>query len=419
MNSFAHYSFGAVYGWMVETLGGIRSTEPGVKEYQLEAAARYVFIVNGARLDGYRSITAAGNVNINAPPVRVERRFRQFGGSLGGPIYLPRFGEGGPAYWSGQNRVFFFFSYEGLREKTNNTFNTYVETPQYRAALLQLRANSVSAGVLRTSGVEPRISQLLPVDCGIYGNNAARCRVVPGGLDIGSITGATGQYVPGETGGGFDGIPDLQFAQFFNPIQTRGDHFNTRVDFNHGNNMFAVSTYFTRRNDEASDRAAQSRSMADTTFKPQNAAVTFTFNRTISATILNEARVNFTRFAFNQVETSPDVNYGIPRVEVEGLPLPDRIRFGAPRGETNPGIFAQNTYAFRDTLTWVRGSQTWKFGADIAREQNNNNLVGGARPLYSFVGLFNLANDTPIFEAINTPDRPPQVRVRIRIMKLS
>jgi Xaa-Pro aminopeptidase len=43
----------------------IRSTEPGVKEYQLEAAARYVFIVNGARLDGYRSITAAGNVNIN------------------------------------------------------------------------------------------------------------------------------------------------------------------------------------------------------------------------------------------------------------------------------------------------------------------------------------------------------------------
>ena len=43
----------------------IRSTEPGVKEYQLEAAARYVFIVNGARLDAYRSITAAGNVNIN------------------------------------------------------------------------------------------------------------------------------------------------------------------------------------------------------------------------------------------------------------------------------------------------------------------------------------------------------------------
>ena len=43
----------------------MRSTEPGVYEYQLDAAARYVFLVNGARLDAYRSITAAGTENIN------------------------------------------------------------------------------------------------------------------------------------------------------------------------------------------------------------------------------------------------------------------------------------------------------------------------------------------------------------------
>jgi len=43
----------------------MRSTEPGVFEYQLDAAARYVFLVNGARLEAYRSITAAGTENIN------------------------------------------------------------------------------------------------------------------------------------------------------------------------------------------------------------------------------------------------------------------------------------------------------------------------------------------------------------------
>ena len=43
----------------------MRSTEPGVFEYQLEAAARYVFVANGARLDAYRSITASGTENIN------------------------------------------------------------------------------------------------------------------------------------------------------------------------------------------------------------------------------------------------------------------------------------------------------------------------------------------------------------------
>ena len=43
----------------------MRSTEPGVTEYQLDAAARYVFLVNDARLEGYRSITASGTENIN------------------------------------------------------------------------------------------------------------------------------------------------------------------------------------------------------------------------------------------------------------------------------------------------------------------------------------------------------------------
>jgi Xaa-Pro aminopeptidase len=43
----------------------MRSTEPGVTEYQLDAAARYVFLVNDARVEGYRSITASGTENIN------------------------------------------------------------------------------------------------------------------------------------------------------------------------------------------------------------------------------------------------------------------------------------------------------------------------------------------------------------------
>jgi Xaa-Pro aminopeptidase len=43
----------------------IRSTEVGIWEYQLDAAARYVFLVNGSRLDAYRSIIASGTENIN------------------------------------------------------------------------------------------------------------------------------------------------------------------------------------------------------------------------------------------------------------------------------------------------------------------------------------------------------------------
>src|ERR1051326_5284474 len=42
----------------------MKSTRPGAFEYQLDAVARYVFLVNGARLEGYRSITASGIDNI-------------------------------------------------------------------------------------------------------------------------------------------------------------------------------------------------------------------------------------------------------------------------------------------------------------------------------------------------------------------
>jgi hypothetical protein len=43
-------------------------------------------------------------------------RQNQFGGVLGGPVLLPRFGEGGKQPWyNGKDHTFFFFSYEGLR----------------------------------------------------------------------------------------------------------------------------------------------------------------------------------------------------------------------------------------------------------------------------------------------------------------
>jgi Xaa-Pro aminopeptidase len=38
----------------------MRSTEPGVYEYQLDAAAKYIFYLNGARGDGYASIIGGG-----------------------------------------------------------------------------------------------------------------------------------------------------------------------------------------------------------------------------------------------------------------------------------------------------------------------------------------------------------------------
>ena len=43
-------------------------------------------------------------------------RFNNGGYDIGGPVYLPRFGEGGKSVWRGKDRLFFFFSQEWYRQ---------------------------------------------------------------------------------------------------------------------------------------------------------------------------------------------------------------------------------------------------------------------------------------------------------------
>src|SRR5882762_9969879 len=56
------------------------------------------------------------NSVFNARPWHAARKDQlkrnQFGGTFGGPLFLPRFGEGGPALYNGRNRTFFFGAYQ-------------------------------------------------------------------------------------------------------------------------------------------------------------------------------------------------------------------------------------------------------------------------------------------------------------------
>jgi Carboxypeptidase regulatory-like domain/TonB dependent receptor-like, beta-barrel len=61
-------------------------------------------------------------------------RQNDFGGVFGGPLYLPRFGEGGPSFHSRKDRTFFFFSYEGLRLRLPQTRKTLVPSVASRQA---------------------------------------------------------------------------------------------------------------------------------------------------------------------------------------------------------------------------------------------------------------------------------------------
>lgn len=330
-----------------------------------------------------------------APTVRVDNNFRNFGGSVGGPIL--------------RNKLFFFFAYEGLRSKNTTFDNQFVETPQFDQGLATLYGATPTATVVSQSRVAPRISQLLPASCALWNTANQPCAVVGSGIDIGSPIGSFGAYVPSSQpqGGGLDGIPDLEFAQIFVPSNLTDNQYNARVDYVRGRNAFAASTYLTQFNNLSADDASAARPMDDFDSKRFSPAGFLSWVATISPTNVNEARVNFTRFAFNELTNNPGINFGIPRIEIQGLPLPagGRIRYGAPQSSTQPGIFAQNTYAFKDAFSHVMRNHTFRFGFEYSHEQNNSDPLGGGRPLFVFQNPWNFANGTPIFEQIAVDPR--------------
>ena len=215
------------------------------------------FKYNSPKLNAFNKFGGPG-----APPKRVSDYIRQFGGSIGGPLYFPHFGEGGPTTIGGRNKSFFFFSYEGLRNSNTGIGRGFAETPEFRALVQQLRPGGTTARILAQPGVTPRIINVFAPSCAVFGNDPNRCRVVPGGLDIGSLTGGLNQYVSlgNPTGGGFDGIPDLQEIQWSLPGFNRGNQYNVRLDFlRTTNDSLTLSTYITKQNNLRSDNAAQGR----------------------------------------------------------------------------------------------------------------------------------------------------------------
>jgi len=100
---------------------------------------------------------AAGTYGPNSLPViqgRAEvgdpvspRPFRnrnQFGGRIGGPLWLPRFGEGGASLV--KDKAFFFFNYEGLRDPVTAIATRTILTPSARAGTFTFNATCTASG---------------------------------------------------------------------------------------------------------------------------------------------------------------------------------------------------------------------------------------------------------------------------------
>lgn len=350
-------------------------------------------------------------------PKRVERKYQSYGGSIGGPLPFFNFGDGGgPAFRSGRDRSWFFFAYEGLRENTNVPYYSWIETDDYRNAILSQRAGTVTAAVVGAPGGDPRTLQIVaprrniqnrwacgPNDAVLLNNFTAN--QVGDGIDFGSLTGTYGTYAANNTaGGGLDGIADLQCALLPYERSNRGNQYFGRIDFQVTEQAkLAFTATITPARSGGMDSSAQSRPQADFFSERLNFATAAIWNHTFSSTLLNEARFSYSGWNFNEVDSNPEQNFGIPRIEVEQI-WGGRLRWGVPQ----PGSFKDTQYNFRDTFITIMGNHVLKFGGEYSRDVNAGGRINLARPLFSFVRPWNFANGTPVFESVgsNTSGKP-------------
>jgi hypothetical protein len=336
----------------------------------------------------------------NNPVQKDTDRYNQWAGSVGGPVI--------------KNHLFFFFSYETLRNSSASLATGWYETPQFLAAARSAQPGSIAARIAGYPGEGASYNVIIPKSCSDAGlPNSAQCQpIFQGGqylgLDVGSplhttLGTADPTYVSGGTpgvGGGLDGVPDIMFVQSVNPTNAAPQQYNGRMDFQAtSKDLIAFSSYYVPNDQTSFNGPARAANFWHS--NRLNEAATLLWDHTISGSWLNEARGGVTRWHFNEIASNPQEPWGLPQDNLDALGSANLQFFGAP----GPGVFYQTTYNFRDTLSAALGRHSLKFGADLYWEQDNDSQAGGARPQFNFRNLWDFANDAPYSETGNFDPR--------------
>src|SRR5262249_27801884 len=137
-------------------------TKNGTNSFHGSGFFRYA----GPSLNAFNKFHGIPGTTRLSAPQRIEQLNRSFGGSLGGPVV--------------KNKLFFFFSYEGFRSSTNNTFQGFVETTQLRQLIRTARPNSLAAKILAEPRIEPRVVSILSRTCADFSFQVLSCHNVAG-----------------------------------------------------------------------------------------------------------------------------------------------------------------------------------------------------------------------------------------------
>lgn len=339
-----------------------------------------------------------------------------FGGTFGGPVYLPAFGEGGPMIWKGTERAFFFVSYQGIRNPS--------KTP----------GRATNLGILPTEFA--RLQATFPNNPVINAITKYSPWAIPG-TALNAVTSASTPVVnsafinpstgqPFLTGGAYD-IVNLGTAD--NPLRFQAAQYERTVDTSYNQNdvTFRFDVRATQK-DNVSFRYLYQKAifanaagavangwLGDVPFGSTNYGGNWT--RNITNSLFNDIRLNYQRI-------NTEFGGGCEAGAIGCIPGPDKIgdsftniAFAGSLGLTKtnalagigPGAgFPQGrigkVYQFVDNLSWITGKHSLTFGYEYKYLDTIVPFLPNFNGAYTYNSAARIVNNAPNAVAITLGD---------------
>jgi hypothetical protein len=268
-----------------------------------------------------------------------------FGGSLGGPIL--------------KDKIFFFFAYEGQRERVGSDFALTVPSAAEIA-----EAQSVAVSTTVPGAAVPAVNPALIKITSLFPTS-----------DSNSLS-----YSVRDTNNGDNLIGKVDYRL------NQNNSLSARYAFGQSNQAFPLGSL---GGYGSGSRLASFEQISPTRVQ----VVSVNWLTTFSPTTINEVRFGYSRFrtSFNSADATPgNPNYidpaalgldmgtdhvGLPEIDFNGtIENLGATAYSVPRGRVS------ETFQVLDNITFIRGRNTWKFGGEFHRydvQSFNDNLERG------------------------------------------
>lgn len=341
-----------------------------------------------------------------APGTNTPRlRYNNFGGTVSGPVYFPRFGEGGSSVYNGKNKTFFFFSQEfrrirrGITAATatvptqaqrNGDFSANLGLPLFLSSTgtSTTTATATPLFVTDTNGatVQARVGQIFNAAGRAYAGN-----IIPAS-DISPLAQSFLSAYP---------LPNSGTNQFtFSPValqNTRQEVIRIDHNFTENERLFGRYTHDLNQTTEPGGlfNGINLPNIATTNTNIPGQVMAISLTSVLSPSVVNEVAYNFSQNHIKSTligrglrsdypgssgipEFYPENKIGaIPTISISG---PTITTIGSAQ---QPDIRYRNNL-FRDVMTMTRNSHTIKFGGEIAIESKIENVGTGSLTQGSF-----------------------------------